>query len=205
MGEYQDIPPYLVEVEDRGQTVLAVIRTPPDPALYSFDPDPLEEKVIQLVIDDLYDAFGNELTGIRAMKSMAAQLAVVWWRRSRKKPFLKMAMRIYKLEQVKPVSGVPGRIRPIDNGDISLILEWYGNFHREALQEESDPEFVKKQITRYFEADSAHQGLMIWEDGGKPVSVAGYAGPTTNGIWVGVVYTPPELRRKVTLLPVPLG
>ena len=37
------------------------------------------------------------------------------------------------------------------------------------------------------------EGLVIWEHDG-PVSLAGYAGPTPNGIRVGPVYTPPHLR-----------
>ena len=38
-------------------------------------------------------------------------------------------------------------------------------------------------------------GLVLWEDG-EPVSVAGYGGRTPNGIRVGPVYTPPELRGR---------
>jgi predicted GNAT family acetyltransferase len=37
-------------------------------------------------------------------------------------------------------------------------------------------------------------GLVVWEDGGEPVSIAGFGGPTPNGIRIGPVYTPPELR-----------
>ena len=37
---------------------------------------------------------------------------------------------------------------------------------------------------------------MIWEKKGIPVSMAGYAGPTPNGIRIGAVYTPPEQRKK---------
>ena len=38
-------------------------------------------------------------------------------------------------------------------------------------------------------------GFVIWEDG-EPVSFAGYGSPTPNGIRVGPVYTPPELRGR---------
>ena len=37
---------------------------------------------------------------------------------------------------------------------------------------------------------------MIWEADGKPVSMAGYSGPTPNGIRIGAVYTPKDQRRK---------
>ena len=43
---------------------------------------------------------------------------------------------------------------------------------------------------------SIDSGLVLWADEGTPVSFAGYGGPTPNGIRVGPVYTPPELRRR---------
>jgi predicted GNAT family acetyltransferase len=38
--------------------------------------------------------------------------------------------------------------------------------------------------------------LLLWEDEGEPVSLAGWGGPTPNGIRIGPVYTPPELRSR---------
>jgi hypothetical protein len=38
--------------------------------------------------------------------------------------------------------------------------------------------------------------LMLWEVEGSAVSMAGYAGPTPNGIRVAWVYTPPNNRGK---------
>ena len=39
-------------------------------------------------------------------------------------------------------------------------------------------------------------GFLLWEDDGDTVSFAGWGGPTPNGIRVGPVYTPPELRGR---------
>jgi len=39
-------------------------------------------------------------------------------------------------------------------------------------------------------------GLMLWDVGGEPVSMAGWGGPTPSGIRVGPVYTPPVRRRR---------
>jgi hypothetical protein len=39
-------------------------------------------------------------------------------------------------------------------------------------------------------------GFWLWEDGGEIVSVSGWGGPTPNGIRIGPVYTPPELRGR---------
>ena len=39
------------------------------------------------------------------------------------------------------------------------------------------------------------RGFRLWDDGG-PVSLAGFGGGTPNGIRIGPVYTPPELRGR---------
>ena len=80
--------------------------------------------------------------------------------------------------------------------DEELVLEWYANFHRDGLGDDPDPSRVKKQVLRYMNAEKLYRGLMIWDLDGKPVSMAGYSGPTPNGIRIGAVYTPPDLRRK---------
>ena len=38
--------------------------------------------------------------------------------------------------------------------------------------------------------------MFIWEDGGQPVCIAGFSGPTPHGIRIVSVYTPPELRGR---------
>jgi predicted GNAT family acetyltransferase len=40
-----------------------------------------------------------------------------------------------------------------------------------------------------------NQGMMIWDDP-DPVTMAGFRGRTPNGVRIGMVYTPPEYRRK---------
>jgi hypothetical protein len=125
-----------------------------------------------------------------------SRLTESWQLATGKQAVLKMAMRIYKLDQVNPVSGVPGSIRSANGNDESLLLEWYGGFHQDALREEPDSDQVQKQVERYLTADPVLRGMMIWEDGGKPVSMSGYTGPTPHGIRIGAVYTPPEIRRQ---------
>ena len=105
-------------------------------------------------------------------------------------------MRIYKLEQVTQVDGAPGELRPAHPEDEKLMVEWFSNFNRDIWEEEPDPASVDIQVQRYLTAEPKMRGLMFWEIEGKPVSMAGYAGPTPNGIRIGAVYTPTALRRK---------
>ncbi len=195
-GEYRDQTPYLAKVEDQGETELVVMCTPPYPVLISFEEKSLDEEIVSLVIDDLVKELGDNLTGMTGSKNIVSQFADTWQAAAGRKAILKMAMRIYKLVRVSPVSGVPGFMRPANEADTSLLLDWYGNFHRESLVEKPDPERIKVQVERYLKADPHLRGMMIWQNGGNPVSMAGYSGPTTNGIRIGAVYTPPALRRK---------
>lgn len=195
-GEYRDQIPYLGQVKDQGETKLVVMCTTPYPVLISFEEKPLDEEVVSMVIDDLVKELRDNLTGMTGSKNIVSQFADTWQAADGGKAILKMAMRIYKLVRVSPVSGVQGSMRLANEADTSLLLDWYGNFHRETLVEKPDSERIKVQVERYVKADPHLRGMMIWQNGGNPVSMAGYAGPTTNGIRIGAVYTPPALRRK---------
>jgi predicted GNAT family acetyltransferase len=107
-----------------------------------------------------------------------------------------VAMRIYKLEEVIPPPDRTGDIRSVEKKDRRMMMDWFDGFYREAVQESPDPAKVRRQVDLYMREDSKLRGLMIWEKFGIPVSMAGYAGPTPNGIRVGAVYTPPEQRKR---------
>ena len=195
-GEFREQPPYLGAVEDDGEIQFVVLRTPPFPALFSHsDPVP-GEKVIQLVLDDLWDVYGTGLPGVTANKSLAEVLCQSWVQRTRLNSELDMAMRIYKLEAVRNPEGVSGRLGYAVPGDRELLEVWYAGFQREALGEKQSLEKVQKQVEKFLTADPGQRGLRVWKVGDKPVSMAGYSGPTPHGIRVGAVYTPLQHRKN---------
>lgn len=194
-GEYSDQRPTLVIVEDNERPDLIAICTPPFPVLLSYENPPPQETIIKTLLMDLMAGLGEEFRGITGNKALVSRMALIWQEMTGRQVKLNTTMRIYKLEQVKPVIGVPGNIRTADKRDREMLLEWYANFHRDAMIEEPEPEQVKKQVEKYLQADPVQRGLMIWEEGGVPVSMAGYAGPTPNGIRVCAVYTPPIYRK----------
>jgi predicted GNAT family acetyltransferase len=53
---------------------------------------------------------------------------------------------------------------------------------------------TKEGVDRRLSAEGT--GILLWEHDGEPVSLAGWGGRTPNGIRVGPVYTPPELRGR---------
>ena len=195
-GEYRDQAPYLAQVVDHGEVKLVVMRTPPYPVLLSFEENQLDHGIIDLVNEDLWKEFGDELSGMTGSKDLVSQFADSWQAVSGKMAILKMAMRIYKLERVSPVSGVSGSMRPAQDDDKGLLLDWIKGFYQDSMMDIPDPERIQRQAEKYLTSEPLLRGMMIWEAGIQPVSMAGYAGPTPNGIRIGAVYTPPTQRKK---------
>ena len=195
-GEYLDQSPYLAQVVDQGEIMLVVMRTPPYPVLLSFNELPPDQKITNLVIEDLWKEFGDKLSGMTASKDLVSHFTDAWQEISGKIAILKTPLRIYKLERVSPVSGVSGSMRPAQDDDEGLLLDWIKGFYQDSMMDIPDPERIQRQAEKYLTSDPLLRGMMIWEDGIQPVSMAGYAGPTLNGIRVGAVYTPPAQRNK---------
>lgn len=195
-GEYVDKTPYMGLVEDEGIPILVMMCTPPYPVLFTYKETAPSRPVLTDVLIDLNEELGEDFTGITGNTSLSAEIIREWKEITGRQAEIKTAMRIYKLEQVQPIENVPGLMRSIAKDDNLLLQDWYAKFHKEALGEEPDPAHVEKQVTRYLGSDPLMRGLKIWEVDRESVSMAGYAGPTPNGIRVGAVYTPPKHRKK---------
>jgi uncharacterized protein len=102
---------------------------------------------------------------------------------------------VYGLTAVREVERAPGEPHPAGPKDRALLLDWLRAFVTEAVP---DPDETFRRMERTLESrfgiESA--GFWLWQDGGRPVSLAGFSGPTPTGIRIGPVYTPPGLRRR---------
>jgi predicted GNAT family acetyltransferase len=195
-GDYSGNPPYLAVIEDAGVIQAVSLCTPPWPALISYQDPPPAKDVLKVILDDMQASLQDDFIGFSANKEFASRLIAQWEENTGKEAILEMSMRIYKLEAVQAVSGVPGEMRLVKEEERELVEDWFVGFHREALREEPDLTRIKKMVNAYLSSEPHLRGLMIWETIGQPVSMAGYAGPTPNGIRIGAVYTPPEMRKQ---------
>jgi GNAT superfamily N-acetyltransferase len=99
----------------------------------------------------------------------------------------------FALEELEPVPTAVGAARPATAADRALLARWMVAFVAEALPDDPPADDDGREIVdSRLLSDSA--GLWLWEVDGRAVSVAGYGGPTPNGIRIGPVYTPPEHR-----------
>lgn len=183
--EYREQPPYLATLEQNGAVVGAAVMTPPHNLVLSHMP----VEALPIIARDVRALYGT-IPGVNGSATLSKAFAEQWQALTGQPYHLGMAQRIYQLTKVKPPMGVPGQLRRAGEADRELLLAWLAGFYRDVRGEAGD---AALSVERFLSSET--RGLYLWEDG-RPVSMAGYAGPTKNGIRIGAVYTPPENRRR---------
>jgi uncharacterized protein len=185
---YGDEDPFFLIAKQRGRVVAAALRTPPHSLLLS---ETRDERATEAICAAAHEAF-PALPGVVGPAAVSQRFARAWSARTGTAARLAIAQRLYRAEAVTPPAPVPGRMRQYAAADEELAVRWLEAFAAEALPgepAEDASEFLERRLA------DPDAGLVLWEDE-RPVSLAGYAGPTPSGIRVAPVYTPPELRRR---------
>jgi uncharacterized protein len=172
-----------------GRTVVgAAMRTPPYNLILARPSSPE-------ALAALAHAVSDELPGVVGAVPESEEFAELWAAHAGVRARTHMRQGVYALEQVEPPPAAPGSPRAATADDRELVLAWWLAFGEEVLHEggpgrENAATMVDHRLA------SAVSGVFLWEDEGEPVSLAGWGGRTPNGIRVGPVYTPPELRSR---------
>ncbi len=178
--------PYLAVV-DRDETVVAAaIQTPPFRLILSEVDDPA---AIDALVED---TLSRTLPGVAGPAERVGAFAATWNARGGPTATLAMSERIYQLTSVVPPRPVPGSSRMATPADRDVVLAWTEGFMREAFGE-ADPAEVAADVDRWLARKA--RTIYLWEDG-EPLSICGVGGETPNGIRIGPVYTPPDLRGR---------
>jgi predicted GNAT family acetyltransferase len=187
-------PPYLALVEDdAGAIAFVALRTPPHNLIVSLPAaDASGDGALALVAGDARALYG-ELPGVNGPAAVSRALAERWQALTGVAYSIFFRERVYQLDAVIPVAGVPGGMRSVAEGDRDLLARWIAAFSAETGAEAGDPD---EWADRSISADPALRGVYLWEDGAQPVALAGYSGPTAHGMRIGPVYTPPEQRGR---------
>jgi hypothetical protein len=167
------------------------MRTPPHNLILSEIDD---ATAIGLFAEDARGMFGA-LPGVVGPKERVGEFAEIWQRETGAHPRLEIAQRIFAADRVDEPRPTSGSMRDYARADRDLAIRWMDEFTEEALSRHGPhPESSAEMVDRREEDPDG--GLLLWEDAGETVSLAGFGGPTPNGIRVGPVYTPPDLRGR---------
>jgi predicted GNAT family acetyltransferase len=159
----------------------AAMQTPPRNLLLARPRD-------RAALEQLVAAIDGELPGVTAALPEVDDFVELWGRPSERV----FAQGIYELDRVTPPPATRGGYREAGEDDIDLVFEWYTAFADEALH---GNETIERGLIEA-RLESPEGGVGLWEDDGEVVSVCGYGSPTPNGVRIGPVYTPPELRGR---------
>lgn len=178
-------PPYLAAVIDGGEVVACALRTPPHKLVLSN----ARGDAVQALVRDIAGSPPG-LPAVNGPEPAAGLFAAAWAEQTGLRARLDERQRIYVATSVtQGLQPCAGALRMAEPRDRPLALKWAGAFAREAVPNEPfDPEEV---IDRHLRSNH----LFLWETT-QPVSMLVAGGRTVNGARVGLVYTPPELRRN---------
>lgn len=180
--------PYLALVEDEQGIVAAALMTPPfNLVLYSERQD--FGSALEVIARDLITR-NQDVSGVIGPTHIPEAFAKTWSNVSGKRFKLNRRERLFELRQVNSVPYCSGTLRTANAVDADLVTRWAIEFQKEALGDANIAEIPEMIQRRISDGD-----IYLWEDS-KPVSMAARTRPTTNGISVGLVYTPPDLRRR---------
>ena len=185
-GRYPERRFWVVAEDD--EPVAAAMRTPPFNLVLA---EPRDDAALAALVEGI----DQPLPGVVGSRRAAEEFTRLWVERRGVAARVQRLQGVYALDTVQAVPPAPGAGREATQDDRPLLLEWSQAFGEEVL-DENDPGRVEavNMVDHRLGADDG--GFLLWEDGGEPVSAAGWGGPTPNGIRIGPVYTPPALRGR---------
>lgn len=169
------------------EVVAAALQTPPHNLVLARPSDPA-------ALDALAEALlEDDLPGVVGAIPEAEQFVHAWSSRGGRPAAIRMRQGVFSLDEVIPPRPTSGAARAAEEQDAPLLVAWLREFFLEAIGETEPNEQLQTLVERRLASPDA--GFLLWEDG-EPVSLAGYGGPTPNGVRIAPVYTPSELRGR---------
>ena len=183
--ELPKIKPYFLTVENNDAIVGCAVMTPPHHLVITRS----SENAIKAIISWLLEEQAS-LPGVIGPQAQARSFANDWADATGKIPCLQLALRLHSCSSVLHPSYSLGQLRLASISETALLVQWCREFIEETGVPES-PDDCGELVPRRI----ADKTLYVWEDG-QVVSMAGLGGDAAQGIRIGSVYTPPNLRGR---------
>lgn len=181
----------LVTLSDARGLVLSAVMTIPE-KLILYSPLGVDREALGQLSNAILDR-NLHIPGVLGPKDLVEAFVDIWKRKTNCLVELDMHMRVYELREVNREVIGAGRLRVADDGDLEFMIQGIGEFLKDAsLNSVPDPEKCREHAQRRL----ADQSVYLWEQEGKPVSMAARSRPTSRGVTINLVYTPKELRGR---------
>lgn len=182
---YSDVAPLLAVLKEDEQLVAVLMMTPP----FNLVVTALTSQQIDFLIDWLFEQ-NIDIPGAFGDLKSAQMLADRFAKRAGKSIKRSQPHLIYQLEKVVEPHWPAGKMRAATMHEFDTLKQWGRNFCIDSGVSEAEVANSHRQARNQIESGT----LMVWEHDGELKSMAAPVGSTPNGVRIGYVYTPPELR-----------
>ena len=178
-------PPNFITIEENGKVQAAAMMAPPyNLVLTRAKRNALVEIADHMLTEKIH------LPGVNGPTETSQAFAELWTKKTGRPFRLHRSLRLYQLRQVIPPPTVNGRIRLVADSDANILRGWIHKFNADIGEPQTEEDESKT-----FQRLLADRRLYVWEDRDL-CSIAAWGGPTSHGVRISLVYTPPELRQK---------
>jgi GNAT superfamily N-acetyltransferase len=186
--EYGGDDPWFLAVEDDGELAGLALRTPPyDILVAAFLAD--MAGVSDVIVREAASVF-DTLPGVVGEPEIADSFARTWCDGRGVGIEHTMRQRVYGLTEVKPIRFSSGQLRQAGLEDRELVGRWVAKFNEDTFGHVDENRIVERADRMLERGD-----VYLWVDG-EPVSIAARTRPTGDLITIGMVYTPPDFRKR---------
>jgi predicted GNAT family acetyltransferase len=170
-----------------GEAVAAGLMAPPNPLVMTREDDEAIDALVKYLA-----ATGVRPRAVSAPEATARGFARVWSDAIGARVHSEFGVGLFQLtELVPPPRPAPGRFRRAVEADFDAIVPWAAAFFREISH------FTPRDAGSVVAERIREDRLFFWCDpSDRPVSMAGWAGRTPNGVRINFVYSPPEFRNR---------
>ncbi len=167
-----------------GRVAGVLLQTPPHPMIFSALPPRAVPAAVQALS-------GRSLPGANLTADTVDAFTAGWRSRAGVRAQVVRRNRLYRLASlILPPVAPSGRARYAGPADLELLVGWLLAFHDEIG--ERRPDDPASGIEDRF----PYGGVVVWEDGGHPVSMALRSRAEAETVRVQMVYTPPVQRGR---------
>ncbi len=169
-----------------GAVGAAFLRTPPHPILLTDLPDGAAEELA-----GSYARLDPALSGVSGPRAAADAFGAAWRAETGTPVAVGQNQRLYRLGELAspaPRAGQSGRIAA--EADRALLTAWWTAFAR--ASGDPSPRRAEQQADDWL----SRGAITLWQDAGRPVSMAGHTFAVEGTVRVAPVYTPEPLRGR---------